>query len=143
MKGSVSMEHQHILPSSASKTESSREKLEQYLRARAWKDNAFRQEFQTNPKAVLERDYAHYFPDGKIPSELFIKVIEEDEQTIYFVLPFHFSDDQSLDLDIINDEEFLGISGGYPIRSNGTGCPFCTGKSVVRRLETIAGSLRL
>jgi hypothetical protein len=55
----------------------SRAELEQHLRARAWKDDAFRQEFLANPKAVLERDYATWFPEGKIPSELSIKVVEE------------------------------------------------------------------
>jgi hypothetical protein len=85
----------------------SREELEQHLRARVWKDDTFRQEFLTNPKDVLERDYAQYFPEGKVPSELSIKVIEEDEQAICFVLPPKLSGDQISELENIDDEELL------------------------------------
>jgi hypothetical protein len=93
----------------------SREELEQHLRARVWKDDTFRQEFLTNPKAVLEHDYAQYFPEGQIPSELSITVIEEDEQAICFVLPSRLSDDQLSELEHMDDEELLGsIAGGGP-----------------------------
>jgi hypothetical protein len=88
----------------------SRETLEQHLRARAWKDNAFRQEFLTNPKTVLERDYAQYFPEGRIPSELSIRVIEEEEQAICFILPPKYSGDQHPET--IDDQELLSLSGG-------------------------------
>jgi hypothetical protein len=86
--------------------------LEQHLRARAWKDDAFRQEFMTNPKAVLQHDYTQYFPDGQIPSELSIKVIEEKEQTICFVLPPKLSDKQLSKLEDLDDESLLSVSGG-------------------------------
>jgi hypothetical protein len=89
----------------------SKEELEQHLRARAWKDDAFRQEFLADPTSVLERDYAQYFPEGKIPSELSIKVVEEEEQSIYFVLPPK-SSDQLLEIDNLNDEELLEVNGG-------------------------------
>jgi hypothetical protein len=90
----------------------SREELEQHVRARAWKDEAFRQEFVTNPKAVLERDYAQFIPDGKLPSDLCIKVIEEEEQTLSFVLPPQCSDNQLSDLNSIDDGELTDVSGG-------------------------------
>jgi hypothetical protein len=106
------MEQQDQATSVASQTAPSREELEQHLRARAWKDDAFRQEFMANPKAVLERDYAQYFPKGQLPSELSIKVIEEEEQAICFVLPPKFSDDQLSKLENINDEELLGSAVG-------------------------------
>jgi len=89
----------------ASQAGLSREDLEQHLRARAWKDDAFRQEFLTNPKSVLERDYAQSFPDGKIPLELSIKVIEEDEQTICFVLPSRFPEDHLPEMEELDEKE--------------------------------------
>jgi hypothetical protein len=102
----------------------SREELEQNMRARAWKDDAFRQEFLANPKAVLERDYAQYFPEGQIPSELSIKVIEEEEQVICFVLPSRLYDDQLPKLANIDDEELLdlAVGAGNTVRSFCTGC---------------------
>jgi hypothetical protein len=89
----------------------SREELELHVRARAWKDEAFRQEFLINPKTVLERDYTAWFPEGNIPAELSIKVIEEEEQTLCFVLspkaPDHLSEINELD-----EDEALVVSGG-------------------------------
>jgi hypothetical protein len=89
----------------------SRAELEQHVRARAWKDEAFRQEFQANPKAVLERDYVAWFPGGKIPTELSIKVIEEEERTVCFVLPPKAPDHLS-EMDDLEEKELLDISGG-------------------------------
>jgi hypothetical protein len=106
------LEKQDKTLSDASQPTLSREELEQNLRARAWKDDAFRQEFLADPKAVLERDYARYFPKDQIPSELSIKVIEEDEQSICFVLPSKFSGNELPELESFYDEELLGISGG-------------------------------
>jgi hypothetical protein len=109
------MKKQEKMVSDASQATLSREELEQHLRARAWKDEAFRQEFLANPKAVLKRDYAQYFPERKLPSDLSIKVIEEEEQTLCFVLPLKFSADQLSELECIDDEEILGVPvGGAP-----------------------------
>src|SRR5689334_20773210 len=112
------MQEQHNTSAEASQSTPSREELEQHLRARAWKDNAFRQELLTNPKAVLERDYAQYFPEGQILSDLSIKVIEEEEQSICFVLPPQFSDDQISRLEDIDYEEMIGVFVG----GTGGGC---------------------
>jgi hypothetical protein len=110
----------------------SRAELEQHLRARAWKDDAYRQEFLAHPKAVLERDYAAWFPGGKFPSELSIKVIEEEEQTLCFVLPPK-TPGALLGIGDLDEEEVLAVAGGVTI---GSVCPTegctranCTGKS--------------
>jgi hypothetical protein len=110
------MEDPNSVPVDAAQAGPSKEELEQDLRARAWKDDAFRQEFLTNPKAVLERDYAQWFPEGKIPSELSIKVIEEEEQTIYFVLPPKAAGDHS-EIDEIDDQDLFDVSGGTTVLS--------------------------
>src|SRR5690348_17400001 len=101
------MQEQNNTSVEASQITPLREELEQHIRARAWKDDAFRQEFLANPKAVLERDYAQSFPEGQIPSELSIKVIEEEEQTLCFVLPHTLPDSQLSELERIDDEELL------------------------------------
>jgi hypothetical protein len=106
------MEPQDTVTSGTSQSAPSREELEQHLRTRAWKDDAFRQEFLTNPKAVLQRDYAQSFPEGQIPSQLSIKVIEEEEQALCFVLPPKLSDDQLSELEIMGDEELIEVLGG-------------------------------
>jgi hypothetical protein len=93
------MKKQEKMVSDASQATLSREELEQHLRARAWKDDA----------------YAQYFPERKLPSDLSIKVIEEEEQTLCFVLPLKFSADQLSELECIDDEEILGVPvGGAP-----------------------------
>jgi hypothetical protein len=105
------MENQNHVTAVTSQNAPSRAELEQLLRARAGKDDAFRQEFLTNPKAVLERDYARWLPEGNIPSGLSIKVIEEEEQAIYFVLPPKTADDHS-EMDDIDEQDLVDVPGG-------------------------------
>jgi hypothetical protein len=112
MKDLIQMEEQNSIPSSPSQDGQSREVLEQHLRARAWKDETFRQEFLTNPKAILERDYAQFLPGGKIPSDLSLRVVEEEEQSICFVLPSKVPEDVLPDMGAFEDEELSAISGG-------------------------------
>jgi hypothetical protein len=112
-QGEIDMEHQNTLASGDAQAALSREELEQHVRVRAWKDDAFRQEFLAHPKAVLERDYAQSFPEGKIPSELSIKVVEENEQDMCFVLPPREPDALS-GRDMLEEEDLLEVVGGGP-----------------------------
>ena len=100
------MEEQDQNASGAPQAAPSREELEQHVRARAWKDEAFRQELLANPRAVFERDYAAWFSSGKIHSHLAFKIIEEDEQTLCFVLPPKVPD-ALLGLEDLNEEDLL------------------------------------
>jgi hypothetical protein len=95
----------------------SRAELEQRLRTRAHKDETFRQEFLTNPRKVLERDYADYFPGGKVPDGKIIKVTEEDEQTFHLVLPPKPSDI----LSDISAEVLESVQGGVGMGEMGLG----------------------
>src|SRR5690349_4197690 len=90
----------------------SRTELEQLLRARAHKDAAFRRELLANPRAVLERDYPDYFPEGKVPHGKVIKVTEEDEQTFHLVLPPKSSDILSDISEELSEESLKGVQGG-------------------------------
>jgi hypothetical protein len=94
-----------------------RVELEQLLRTRAHKDEAFRHELMTNPRAVLERDYADYFPGGKVPDGKIIKVTEEDEQTFHLVLPPKPSDI----LSDISAEVLESVQGGVGLGEMGLG----------------------
>lgn len=118
------MEEQDQNASGASQAALSREELEQHLRARAWKDDAFRQEFVANPRAVLERDYAQCFPEGKIPSGLSFKIIEEEEQTLCFVLPPKVSDTLSK-AEELDADELLLVAGGVEVASTKGTCGTC------------------
>jgi hypothetical protein len=101
----------------------SRQGLEQHLRARAWKDDAFRQELLAHPQAVLERDYAVWSPKGGNFSNLSIKVIEEDEQTLCLVLPPKASD-ALLEMEDLDENE-LSLVEGAGSTGGTTGCPPC------------------
>jgi hypothetical protein len=122
------MEKQDTTAQDVQQAALSREELEQHLRARAWKDDAFRQELLANPNAVLQREFAAWFPEGKIPSGLIIKVVEEDEQSICFVLPPKAPDDFA-DIEAIeNDDLFTLSTGSGTPRCLTLACtgPFCT-----------------
>lgn len=59
-----------------------RKDLEAKLVAKAWEDEAFKQELISNPKAVIEREIG-----GQLPENADIQVIEETDHTVYIVLP--------------------------------------------------------
>jgi hypothetical protein len=112
------------IPSLPSQDGPSRDELEQHIRARAWKDDTFRQEFLADPKAVLQRDFAAWFSNETILADLSIKVVEEEEQSMYFVLPPN-APDYIHDIQSIGDLETSSVSS-----AEGTGnytCTACTG----------------
>jgi hypothetical protein len=85
-----------------------RPEIEKELRSRAHKDEAFRLELQANPRAVLERDYPHWLPEGKVPAGLSINIIDEQEQTLNVVLLPQSSNSFST----LVGEELDSVSGG-------------------------------
>ncbi len=56
--------------------------LQVKLIAKAWKDDAFKQELLRNPKAVLERELG-----TNLPANLEVQVLEVPENTRTLVLP--------------------------------------------------------
>ena len=60
----------------------SRHEFESELIARAWKDEAFKQELISNPKAIYARELQQELPKG-----LEIRVLEEMPSTLYLVIP--------------------------------------------------------
>lgn len=60
-----------------------RHELEAQIIAKAWQDEAFKQELLSNPKAVFIQQAGLQ----NIPDSLDIKVVEENPNTLYMVLP--------------------------------------------------------
>jgi hypothetical protein len=85
--------------------------------ARAAKDDAFREEFIKDPKAVLAREFARQFPDAPaLPNDLKVKVVEQEDDTVYVTLP----KSKPIPTRELRDEELAGVAGG------GTwSCPTC------------------
>ena len=65
-----------------------RRQVEAMLIARAWKDPDFRKRLIADPRGVIESEFPHALKDGKYPEGIRVEVIEEDENTKYFVIPF-------------------------------------------------------
>ncbi len=64
------------------------EEIERTLRLRAWKDEIFREALIADPKGVIQHLFPQCFPNGKLPEELTIKVIEDEDPDIcHIVLP--------------------------------------------------------
>ncbi|HEY9769499.1 MAG TPA: NHLP leader peptide family RiPP precursor, partial [Coleofasciculaceae cyanobacterium] len=60
----------------------SRHEFETEIIAKTWKDDAFKQELLSNPKAIYSRELQQELPDG-----LEIKILEETSNTLYLVIP--------------------------------------------------------
>ena len=60
----------------------SRQEFESKLIAKAWQNEAFKQELISNPKAVYERELGQ-----QLPENLQIRVMEETSDTLYLTLP--------------------------------------------------------
>ncbi|MCW5315518.1 NHLP leader peptide family natural product precursor [Nostoc sp. KVJ3] len=84
-----------------------RQDIEARIIAKAWKDEAYKQELLTNPKAVIEREFGVEFP-----SEVNIQVLEENPTSLHFVLPISpvaFAQD-------LSEEQLEAIAGGKDYR---------------------------
>jgi hypothetical protein len=79
-------------------------KLQNQLIEKAMKDEGFRNALLTSPKATLEEEFKM-----KIPESLDIKILEEDANTIYLVLPSPPNIGNSEEL---SESELELVSGG-------------------------------
>ena len=59
-----------------------RQDIQTRIIAKAWKDEAYKQELLTNPKAVIEREFGVEFP-----ADVKVQVVEENPTSLHFVLP--------------------------------------------------------
>ena len=77
--------------------------LQERVLERALKDERFRQELLTNPRAVLAREYQVH-----IPETIGIRIVEDTADTLTLVLPPSQGTMQEL-----SDAELEGVSGGW------------------------------
>lgn len=86
-----------------------RREFESELIAKAWQDEAFKQELINNPKAVYARNLGQ-----KLPENLKIQVMEETSDTIYLALPKSPQVSEEL-----SDEAMEAVAGGGHVLTEG------------------------
>ncbi len=88
--------------SEATKT---RNDIEKELVLKAWEDEEFKQRLVSDPKAVIAEKYGAELPDA-----IDVKVVEENMQTLYIVLPA-----KPLNNNELSDDQLENVAGGgYP-----------------------------
>ncbi|MEH1770608.1 NHLP leader peptide family RiPP precursor [Nostoc sp.] len=80
-----------------------RQDIEARIIAKAWKDEAYKQELLTNPKAVIEREFGVEFP-----ADVNVQILEENPTSLHFVLPVS---PVSIAQDL-SEEQLEAIAGG-------------------------------
>lgn len=86
--------------------EQTRKDLEVSLIAKAWTNEAFKQQLLDNPRAAVEQELGEQLPEG-----MNVEIIQEPANTLYIVLPTkpESSDELSGGL---SDEELEAVAGG-------------------------------
>ncbi|MBO3458668.1 NHLP leader peptide family RiPP precursor [Aetokthonos hydrillicola Thurmond2011] len=89
-----------------SEKDKTRKDFEATIIAKAWKDEAYKQELLSNPKAVIEREFGVTFP-----AEVQVNVKVEDPNNLYFVLPTepNFS---NLEVELTHEQLEAAAGGG-------------------------------
>lgn len=87
-----------------------RREFEADLIAKAWKDEAFKQELISNPKAVYARELGQ-----QLPEHLNIRVMEETSSTLCLVLPKSPQVTEEL-----SEEALQAVAGGFNFATEGT-----------------------
>ena len=94
-----------------------RKALEEKLIERSLKDEKFRKTLIENPKAAMEEELG-----VKLPQNLVIKILEEKENEVFFVLPCPLEKEGEL-----TEMELESVAGGWTNTQCGT-CGFtCDG----------------
>ena len=90
-----------------------REQFDQQLIEKAMKDQDFRQRLLENPKTVIAEETG-----VKIPEGLNVKVLQEDQSSVYLVLPFIYPESKETEL---CESELEMVSGGNKWSFEGCG----------------------
>ena len=83
----------------------SRREMESLIGQRAWKDDTFRDEFVSDPKGTIEK-----YSGQKLPADLKVVALAEDDKTIHFVIP-----PKPANSDELSEEDLEKIAGGIDI----------------------------
>jgi hypothetical protein len=73
--------------------------------AKAWKDEKFKKELLGNPKAVISKEFG-----VRIPDNVNVKVLEEDANNLYMILPMKVPGEGEL-----SDEQLESVAGGMSV----------------------------
>ena len=79
-----------------------RHEIESLIVQRAWKDDAFRAEFLADAKGTIEK-----YSGQKLPAEINVVALAEDDKTIHFVIP-----PKPANADELSDEDLEKVAGG-------------------------------
>ena len=79
-----------------------RRDVEAMIVQRAWTHPEFREEFLADPKAVIEK-----YSGQKLPAEINVVALAEDDKTIHFVIP-----PKPANADQLSDEDLEKVAGG-------------------------------
>jgi len=90
--------------------------------ARAWKDEAFKEELLRDPQAVVARELAQLQPGATLPADIQIQVLEETLTTRYLVLPPKPMIDSGWELSDAELAQVAGSSGRTCGKPTVTGC---------------------
>jgi hypothetical protein len=82
-----------------------RQDIEARIIAKAWKDEAYKQELLINPKVVIEREFGVKFPAG-----VNVQILSENPTSLYFVLPI-----SPVATEELSEEQLEAIAGGSPL----------------------------
>ena len=82
-----------------------RRDVEAMIVQRAWTHPEFREEFLADPKAVIEK-----YSGQKLPAELNVVALAEDDKTIHFVIPA-----KPASADELSDQDLEKVAGGIDI----------------------------
>jgi hypothetical protein len=94
--------------------ENRRKQLESIVIEKALKDEQFKSELKSNPSQVIGREIG-----TAIPSNISIKVLEEDPGTVYIVLPYAAPKKEG---DELTEMELHTVAGGHDIWSSEYEC---------------------
>jgi hypothetical protein len=81
-----------------------RKQFEQELIEKAMKDPGFRKRLLENPKAVIQEETG-----GELPASVNLRILEEDPQTVYLILPCIPAPPEEMEL---AENELEMIAGG-------------------------------
>jgi hypothetical protein len=82
--------------------EKGRQELEAQVVAKAWKDADYRAALTRDPRGTLQREF-----NTSIPESVTIRVVEEDANTIYLVLP-----PAPIGAEELTDADLEAVAGG-------------------------------
>lgn len=88
--------------------------IEAALAAKAWDNPTFRQELLSNPREVMTREIDGF---SQLPANVKISIIEEEPNTLYFVLP----NDPVPATGELSEEELEVVAGGL-MQQSGSNC---------------------